>query len=313
MMAARRFVLFLALVGGSTGCDEYILIRSRLIDSMRLTAAPEITSGPQYFERVTNVRQVALRAPDSCQQDTDAQATGSARNTTAIVRSDCGVWMSEIERALLKAGYSVISWRTLNDAIAADHVSPNAAAQKLGAHILFQVNSLEKVRLSPGQDARWERHFFVSDAQGHQKRAALVEERRAAGLRRVANQAEERYAHNERLGAMLNVNAVLARTGQTVWFYRWMKAEPLEQDEIISVLAKLEDDDDDKDEEQWSQVSPEREDAANDRDRIVRSGETEAISVGSRPASASDAVYFQLVQDVVNDFVTQFARGNSVH
>src|SRR5712691_5103434 len=247
MTAGRRLLLFLALTGGSTGCDEYILIRSRLIDSMRVTAAPEITSGSQYFERVTNVRQVALRAPDSCQQETDAQATGSARNTTAIVRTDCGVWMGEIERALLRAGYSVVSWRTLNEAIAADHVSPDIAAQKLGAHVLFQINSLEKVRLTPGQDARWERHFFVSDDQGHQKQAAVVEERRAAGLRRIANQAEARFGHDERLGAMLNVNAILAGTGQTVWFYRWMKAEPLEQDETISVLAKLEDDDDEKD------------------------------------------------------------------
>lgn len=50
-------------------------------------------------------------------------------------------------------------------------------------------------------------------------------------------------------------------------------------------------------------------DSDGDRDKVGRSGETEAVSAAARPTSTGDAVYFQLVRDVVDDFVTQFARG----
>src|SRR5262249_28618532 len=135
-MSRRRTGAWSAVIVGLAltviqGCDRYILVESRLVESGRPMVGPEITATPHYHDAVATVHDVALLAPDSCAREGAAEATGAASRTATIVTTDCGVWMAELERSLSKAGYRVASWKAVNGIVNSERLSAIAAAQRL--------------------------------------------------------------------------------------------------------------------------------------------------------------------------------------
>jgi hypothetical protein len=286
-----------AVLGGCATEVQY-QYRSRLVSNQRETPR-EVTETPTYTQAFRSLKNVAVSAPDSCINQTAAATTGSAQQAAPILTTRCGVEMAEIERALTRAGYSVTSWLHQHEVVRDERLSATAAARRLGAQVLFQVNSLEKVMVKPGHDVRWERWYEVVADDGPRP-VALPEEDRAA-LRRLAAKDEETIAGAVRLGAMLDVNAIAVDTGQTIWFYRWTKSEPLQEDRTVEFLASYQ-------QKRWFRLESEQR-RHNAPKGNARSGEVQVMSSSARPANEDNAVYFQLMRDVISDFAAAFSAG----
>jgi hypothetical protein len=160
------------------------------------------------------------------------------------------------------------------------------------------VNSLERVQLRAGQDARWERRFFESNECGVAGAAQEFGGADLASMRQLVARREAAILERPQLGAMLDVNAVMVETGQTIWFYRWEKADSVGADKVTRVLAL-------KSKNLWMPIAPKCQKGASN-ERVVKSGESEAVSVGAAAGSDTEAAYFSLIRDVVADFVAKF-------
>ncbi|MFO0596402.1 MAG: hypothetical protein U0228_13885 [Myxococcaceae bacterium] len=307
MKALRKTmaVTCLALVAAGCGApkSQYVLLRSRLVESTR-DDLPEITPTPAFQSAISSIKQVAVRAPDVCASETASAATGAASNRGTLVTTRCGVEMAELERALTRAGYVVFSWKQINSMVS-NTMTPEAAAKQLGAQVLFQVNSLERVDARPGRDARWERSFHKSDKAGVVGELTALKESEITQLRAQLNEREALFLKNGRLGVMLDVNAVLISSGQTIWFYRWIRTEQDARERAVTLLARR------GKGGAWGAVAPERANAKEVATTTARDREIEAVSVSGRSTSELDAAYFQLMREVVADFAQRFSRNSN--
>jgi hypothetical protein len=298
----------LASAFGLAGCDygpsyEYYKVSSRFVASAQDQQAPEIVTTPSFAQLAPQAVTVAVRAPDSCSNNTANQATGEAAAGGTILQTNCGIEMGEIERALTRAGYNVISWNILQREMARD-VSANEVASKLGAQVLFQVNSLEKSQKTLGQDARWERTYFRSDMTGRSATPLpLNEETRAFIRNRYLKPIEDQF--NTRSPAVtLDAAAVWVPTGQSLWYYRWTRSGELPAarrgyDVVLQCLYGY----------GFTQCTPRQPTLPQaPSGSVVAAGESVGISASERPEDQMRAVYAELSKEVINDFVDNFAK-----
>ena len=280
----------MALGLAAVGCTTpYVRVTSQLVNLKR-EIARDVTCSPQYAGARANVTVVALRAPDSCIDKGASAQTGKAQQTEEVLRTRCGVEMAEVERALTRQGYVVTSWRDLASMVTSEKIAAKDAALKLNAQVLFQVNSLEKVRLPP-EEARWERSFHVSSKRGDEGVTATLDEKGERALRELVAPREKEILERAPFGAMLDVSAVFAQTGQTIWFYRWAKGQPVSRDEgSTHLLARRSD-------ARWIKADAEEESAA-----LIPAAATE---------KEDDTRYFTLLRDVVSDFANEFHAASS--
>ena len=136
-------------------------------------------------------------------------------------------------------------------------------------------------------------------------RPAQVTEHTAGQLKAMVRPMEQMLLAQERIGAMLDVNAIMVSTGQTIWFYRWVKIEPQRQDNDVMALAR------ETNKDMWMAVSP-RARVATGNVAVVRSAEVEAVSRSGRSADEQKALYFQLLRSVISNFVKEFSGGRNI-
>ena len=210
------FIVFASLAG-CTRPSQYIVVQSRL-DKKNDFNAEEVTASPLYSKMIPKVKSVALIAPTTCAAEPASQATGAAQNKKTLISTACGVEMGELERALVQRGYIVYTWNRMNNAIAANrNITTSEIAKLLGAQVLFQVNSLERVSLALGTDIKYEYSYFESNKFGDILKPIILSEIRANELKPEI----ENLDSNERLnGVMIDINAVDTETGQSIWFFR---------------------------------------------------------------------------------------------
>lgn len=281
---------------------RYVLVTSTLDVSTSDASRADVTDTPVYRQQLAKTRQVAISAPSSCTSETAASRTGTAAASGAILKTDCGVEMSELERALTRAGYSVASWRSVSalvGPVSRPNMTPTEAAAKLGAQVLFQVNSLEKITAEPARNARWERRFYVSDALASQGPPALLSNQESAELRPMIEAIEGDSLKGMRQGAMLDINAINVSTGQTMWFYRWQKLDTDRYETgargLYTQLGSG----------PWAAVAWPIGPRAS-VSPTMSTGEVRVERSGGGPESVSEALYFQLMREVVRDFVGSF-------
>lgn len=138
-----------------------------------------------------------------------------------LMQTHCGVDMSELERALVAKGWTVSSWKAVDQIMQSERVTGLQAAKRLGTGLLLQVNSLEQSTQNPLKDLHWETKFYESDRRGRMGPLAAVPEKRAQTLESMMRAAQAKMLPSSRIGSSINVTAVLVETGQTVWFYNW--------------------------------------------------------------------------------------------
>ncbi len=315
------------LLGSLSGCAKNYIVKSRLVENNRLETKPDVTPANTYASVLKHTTTVALRAPDGCANEGAAAARGESSTTGGILQTDCGVEMSELERALARAGFSVISWDAISKIVNYERVTPVAAARRLGAEVLFMINSLERTRTDLGTNARWEREFHLANSRGESQGRAGVPESRALQLEHLMMGPEHALQPGPRLSAVINVSAVDVKTGRTIWFYEWTHAEPMENDVKAQALIRCArhgcthtDPDMRSTAKKIIDATPIVSEMANISTAIagnfyntesVRGGSMTAVTTAADPANREMRVYHKLVRQVVTDLVEQFAKGKS--
>ena len=289
-----------------TGCSStsYFLVSSQFVSSAQAQQAPEVIATDTYRTDGASTRTVALRAPDSCANNTADQASGGARSQGTILLTNCGVEMAEIEKALSRTGYRVISWNVVARELRGDKSATEVAA-KLGADVLFQINSLEKSQKSLGKDARWERKYFTSDPSATPLAALpLADHSRTLIRDRYLSDFEKKINESSRTWAVtLDATAVWVKSGQSIWYYRWTRgADSGTNGRRFDVLLACED----GDLGACYRSFPQRQEAA--RSTLVAAGESEAVSVSEKAEDRERAIYAELLGEVIDSFVSSYAR-----
>lgn len=300
----RRWVPALAafglLLSGCGTSAPYFLIESRLVESDRRSDAPDVTETPAFRAMRGGISTIGLQPPDVCADQGASAGDGTAQLEVGILRTRCGVEMAELERALARAGYGVVSWGAVQHMARSQKTSLLESAQSLGVDVLLQVNALERVEIRPGRDARFERRFYHATQSGERARPASVPQSRARIFEALIEPRESTMATGSRVGAAINVSAVQVETGATVWFYEWAQVDVAERDPSVELLVDCQ-------ESSCAEVEKPSRRAAQGPVQ----GSISGISVAGDPADERQAVFHDLVRSLVTDLAERFAGRRS--
>lgn len=310
------FAVFSLVIFTLSGCagEKIILVKSSAFETTKNENTAEITKTPRYSKMASQIKSVALNAPSSCANQSGAAATGTAVGRGDIIKTHCGVEMAEIERALVRQGFTVYSWNVVNDnIIGLSSKSAIEAAKRLGAQVLIQVNSLERVKVNPGRDTRIERSFFDSNDDADKLSPLGLDENKINEIKKAIEGDEKILLSSKtKLGAMLDVSVVDSETGQTIWFYRWINQKETSTLEFANFLLHCKENGCHKGKElnfEDNDSDSSRQDNQKYKASEKRSSEVENNSTNGSPSSEEDAEYFNLLKDVTVDFVKRFSSG----
>lgn len=294
----------LALTLLLSGCGgNYYLLTSKFVMSTQSESPPEIVETPTYQSERSKIRTVAVKAPDSCSNRTADERSGVAVSQEAVLKTTCGVEMAEIERALSKASYKVISWKVLEREMEGRNLSALQVASDLGAQLLFQINSLEKSTRSLGKDARWERNYFTSNKYGEEISEKSFADAMRSFFKSSFLDSYESSVSLKRLAVTLDANAVLVKGGESIWFYRWTLTDPAATDYQQKRLVLCEDED------KYECYLVNKEDRSKKKKtEMMAAGESEAVSETIKPEDKDKALYDTLLKAIVTDLVSNFAQ-----
>lgn len=287
-----------------TGCSQTLLLKSQFVATTQEEPPAEVVETPAYRTSSGGVRTVAVRAPDSCADQTAAISTGEADSKETVLKTSCGVEMAEVERVLAKHGYRVISWNILSREMSTTNKSAGEIASGLGAEVIFQVNSLEKSRKSLGKDARWDRTYYESNAKGARLKPKAFNDETRDWFKTTYLQPYEQTIR-PRLAVTLDASAVLVKTGEAIWYYRWTHADPSAVEYGTEVFVKCSDVEDPED-RRCTSFTPKG--LPGKKTETVSATESEAISVAGGPANEENAEYKRLLSEVTADLVRNFAK-----
>jgi len=291
-----------------TACNPTYLLESKIIANTQAEAPAEIVETASYRSQLAKITTVAVRAPDNCSNQTAAAATGDATAAGTILKTECGVEMAEIERALAKRGLKVISWKILAREMTQSTKSASAVAQAMGAEVLFQINSLEKSVKSLGKDARWERGYYLSNEQGDKLERKELDERTRLYLRNTFLSGQERDAESTGLrvpSVTLDANAVDLATGEAIWYYRWTHADASGINYAYQALVTCKGND-------LKCISiPNRSRVKRKDASGLSSADSDAISVAASPMDEEAHKHAELLTHVVNNLVSSFVSKSS--
>ncbi len=293
---AKFFLVITSSLLAACG-TPYYLVTSDFITADNREAFPEIVESQTYLSLIPKIKTLAVIAPEGCANETATQSSGEAASQGVLLKTTCGIEMAELERALAKGGFQVISWNVLQNKVLKEEITPQAASKELGAEVLFQINSLERSQVQAGQDARWERRFYESNDEGTQLDSTSLPVNEGKQLIKKIKNKEAMLAHRERLSVTINASASLVETGETMWFYEWTHAEAREQDASMKILAIC-------DEGRCREISGKRQDESEEGRML--SGSSEAISKQKNAKDQQHAMYHKLLREVVTNLATSF-------
>jgi len=294
------FAIYFLVVSCSflTACvSQYYLVTSDFVVADNKEAPPEIVESQTYLSVIPNIKSLAVTAPKGCADETATQSSGEAASQGILLKTTCGIEMAELERALTKAGFQVISWNVLQNKVVQEEITPNAASKELGAEVLFQINSLERSLVQAGQDARWERRFYESNEQGEQIKPISLPAKEGNQLISYVKKKEASLTPPERLSVTINASASFVETGETMWFYEWTHAEVQDRDEAMKILAVC-DDEICKGPPDKAKTEPE--------EGLLVSGSSEAISKQKNAKDRPNTFYQKLLRELVTNLANSF-------
>lgn len=250
----------------------------------------------------------AVRLPESCKQEGAAQGTGAlAAEGKAIMATNCGFWLAEIERALSKGHYKVVSWNALSQLERTKGVPTHIAARELGADFVLLVNSLDAAPSRLGKAYSESFKYFDSDPSGKKGAPREIADAERHRLKEFV-QSRTNFLRDKDLvtgiKAVLDMTAVDAKTGEAVWFYLKQEARLLQSGlDRHFLFAEYADDQWWPLVPKWLQVTP----AASATATTHRSSSDESGVVESAaPEDAYAAEVRELVRNVVDDFMHRF-------
>ncbi len=291
-----------------TGCCKSYLIVETSGGQVTESKPAEVRSTPTFQAQLTSIKTVSIRLPDSCLQQTAAQATGASLDTQLILRSDCAIYLGELERVLVGSQLRVISWDALVRLERSNGMSTYDAAKQLGAEAVFIVNSLEAHALKVGESKGITLQYYDSDPLGNRlDERGLSQKQREVLKTLVLQRFGVKLESNETqaISATLDVTAVLAATGESMWFYRKSETVPLKDAAYTRFLFRGRD-------EQWRPVNPDLPEVENVVENENLSSREEISS--HRSADVSDPFAKErllLFRKVTEDFILRFRSGGA--
>lgn len=286
------------------GCSNHYLLSSQFVASTQTGKEPEIIETPFYLTERTKIRTVAVRAPDSCSNQTADQATGQAASQGTILQTNCGVEMAEIEKSLAKMGYRVISWKVLAREMGKNQSATDSAAA-LGAEVIFQINSLEKSQKTLGKDARWERKYYLSNDNGSKVEERAFDDATRTHFKKNYLENFENNIDTRRQAVTLDANAVYVKTGESIWYYRWTHTDPTAIDYRKEILIQCK-----SNNRECLKQTPVGEQAI--QTNMTTAGESEAVSITEKFQDIEKAKYAELLSSVIDNLVKSFSKNEMV-
>jgi hypothetical protein len=306
-------------VGCAPPSHDYLLIEARQGAGLDTTPKIEVSETPAYLSTRATSGVAAIRLPETCANDSASQVTGQARNVDAIVRTLCGVWLAELEKALVAAHFRVVSWDSLRGLEHSKNIPAYTAAKELGADVLFMFNSVEAAPVAPGGNAASQLKYYHSNSVGDRGDAFMMTETQRAPLRAFVDQYMAAIADRElgktarateqgrlviALSSMLDATAVQTSSGESMWFYRNQAIRPV-RDRIGRSFLFI------KDGEQWH---PTRRDLPvgiemPKAETLSAEDSSSSTVTGSSDPYAEERL--ELVRWVAQDFVTRYRTGSA--
>lgn len=289
---------------------KYLLAEARFGSALGTPREVEINQTPTYHKARESLTSAAIRPPDSCLTQTASEVKGEANNSaTVLATQKCGVWLSEVERSLVKNGFRVVSWDALRTIEENERVPPYKAAKKLGADVLFLFNSLEVSSVSAGGESAYRVEYFASDAQGHRGAPLAMTESERAQLRNAViarSKANTPDGSLLFLAGTLDATAIQTENGESIWFYRNTAIKTLsEQTGQAFLFARIEG--------QPIWYLAERETQAVSSAVVAPAESRSSVDTGSQRISATQdataAENLALMRTVTADFVDSFRTG----
>lgn len=217
---------------------DFLLVEAHQGASLASRPKIEVSLTPAYDTSRAASGVAAIRLPDSCLNSTAAQVSGDTRETQAIAQTLCGVWLAELEKALVKAHFRVVSWDALRGLERSKNLPAYKAAEELGADVLFLFNSVEASNVAPGGKAGSKLQYFRSNDRGEAGEPYPMSEAERQPVRSgvdavmqtlaAPSSADASTAGVTALSATLDATAVLTKSGESVWFYRNRTLKPLQ-------------------------------------------------------------------------------------
>jgi hypothetical protein len=128
--------------------------------------------------------------------------------------------MTELERALVLAGYRVITWSAIDDISRRERATQFEAAKRAGADFLFRVNSVEVSTASGRRYESWTRTFYESNERGEREDPASLSPERAGAIDAAMRQLEDSYSA-DMPSVSVSVSVAQVPSGEVTWFYEW--------------------------------------------------------------------------------------------
>lgn len=246
------------------------------------------------------IRHVALQAPDNCEDNAASTTRGRDQGAGEILHTRCEIWMSEFERRLVHQGYTVTGWTAVARHVDRYHVTPVEAARYFGAQVLFQVNSLERVRARLDQDIEWRYRYFRSNVFGEVEEPAPLTGYERDSLRARSEDLEDAILQRSFLGVTMNVSTLHVPTGRGIWYFHWDRFRHTRSgDRDFMVFSRLPG-------EEWSPFTP-RQRPRVARAEDLRTEDRRDVTHRANADLGDSAQHFGLVREMIDAFVQRFA------
>lgn len=157
---------------------------------------------------IKKLKRVAFVPPDTCldMRAADTSTTVDKR----VLRMQCGVTMSEMEREAEKVGFDVVTWQSLKGGL-----RPMEQAKELKIELLFEVNELDVIEESNRASSVEFRYFYGEGAGPVQPLQVTPSDNEAC----KAYHARAAPAVSG-MTSVLDLKMVQVSTGSVLWSYR---------------------------------------------------------------------------------------------
>lgn len=287
-----------------SGCaKQYLVVAFAGGEIKAKSRQAEVSETVTYLNNRNNIKTISFRVPDECLATTAARAKGESQSTDLILRTACAVWLAELERALLRYEYRIISWDALERYARQKQVSTYVAARELGADLVFILNSLETSNVDSGSEQNLSYLYYESDPEGNRIREAMLLDSVRENLRTmIASRSSTSGAVRsaDAISATLDTTAILSNTGESIWFYRRSVTQIVKDVTSLQFLFRGKG-------KYWRPVKP----LQADQETVIQQEQTASRDVIAQSASSTtkdpyQAQKFDLVRRVATDFVAQF-------
>lgn len=218
---------------------EYVLVSFSMGGEYAKPPADEVKATDTYDKGRTSYKTAAIRLPDSCLNESAGKVSGMSNQSQTILQTQCGPWLSEIEKALVGSGLTVMSWDALWKLEREKGISTYSAGAQLGADIIFVFNSLEAGDIKAGSSVAGTFKYFLSDEAGTPVSPLPLDDATRAQFQtfvRAVLQSRTAADQVTALSAILDVTAVLPTSGQSVWFFRRAQTIPVTDTKGLNFL-----------------------------------------------------------------------------